>query len=205
MRVKTESRRQAIVAAAAEVFLERGYEMASMAEIGERSGGSKATLYSYFPSKEALFLVVMRQQAEERMMSAFSSLSPGKDLPATLQRFGEHYLKVILSPDMLIMRSIVMGEGPRSGMGRMFFDSGPAEGWGQLAAFLESEMREGRLRSSPPWRAAVHLINLLEADFLEFFMTGFVQRPSTEQIVESAREAVQAYLQGYEAMCAEQP
>ncbi|MDC7698538.1 TetR/AcrR family transcriptional regulator C-terminal domain-containing protein [Vogesella indigofera] len=95
------------------------------------------------------------------------------------------------------MRSIVMGEGPRSGMGRVFFDSGPAEGWGQLARFLEGEMAAGRLRPAKPSRAALHLINLLEADFLEFFMTGFVQKPGAEQIVESAREAVQMYLQGY--------
>lgn len=197
MRVKSESRRQAIVAAAAEVFLERGYEIASMTEIAERSGGSKATLYSYFPSKEALFLVVMKQQAEEYMVEAFGRLSPGADLAGTLQKFGEHYLNVILLPELLIMRSIVMGEGPRSGMGRVFFDSGPAQGWGQLAQFLEGEMAAGRLRPARPWQAAVHLINLLEADYLESFMTGFAETPGTQQIVASAQEAVQVYLHGY--------
>lgn len=197
MRVKSESRRQAIVAAAAEVFLERGYEIASMTEIAERSGGSKATLYSYFPSKEALFLVVMKQQAEEYMVEAFGRLSPGADLAATLQKFGEHYLNVILLPELLIMRSIVMGEGPRSGMGRVFFDSGPAQGWGQLAQFLDGEMAAGRLRPARPWRAALHLINLLEADYLESFMTGFAEAPSAQQIVASAQEAVRVYLHGY--------
>lgn len=199
MRVKSERRRQAIVAAAAAVFLEYGYENASMAEIAARSGGSKATLYSYFSSKEELFLVVMKQHAEGRMMDAFASLQSGDDLSATLRKFGEHYLGVILSPEMLTMRSIVMGEGPRSTMGRVFFDSGPAEGWGQLAQFLDGEMLAGRLRPTTPWRAALHLINLLEADFLEHFMTGFVDHPAAEQIAESAREAVQVYLRGYGA------
>lgn len=185
--------------AAATVFLEFGYEAASMAEIAARAGGSKATLYSYFPSKEELFRVVMKTQVEERMMRAFASLAPCDDLERTLRRFGEHYLGVILSQDLLIMRSIVMGEGPRSSMGRLFFQSGPAEGWGQLARFLEGEMAAGRIRRARPWRAALHLINLLEADFLELFITGAMTQPGSRQIMESVEAAVQVYLRGYQA------
>jgi AcrR family transcriptional regulator len=55
MKTKTESKRQAILTAAAEVFREVGFERASMSEIRARIGGSKATLYNYFPSKEKLF------------------------------------------------------------------------------------------------------------------------------------------------------
>lgn len=197
MRVKSESRRQAIVVAAAEVFLERGFEATSMAEISARVGGSKATLYSYFPSKEELFLQVMRMFAEERMLPGFASLVPGGDLAAILRTFGEHLLNTLLSREFLIMRSIVTGEGPRSSMGRTFFDNGPAEGWGRLAQFLEGEMAAGRMRQGKPWRAAVHLISLLEADYLEIFMTGTAELPSQEQITESVREAVQTYLHGY--------
>ena len=55
MKTKTESKRQAIIQAAAEVFREVGFDRASMSDIRERIGGSKATLYNYFPSKEKLF------------------------------------------------------------------------------------------------------------------------------------------------------
>lgn len=197
MRVKTEDRRLAILAAATEVFRARGYKAASMAEIAERTGGSKATLYSYFSSKDELFREVMKTQAEDRMMGAFGSLAPGADLAGTLQRFGEHYLDTILSRDLLIMRSIVMGEGPRSSMGRMFFDNGPAEGWGQLARFLEGQMQAGRLACRSPWRAALQLISLLEADYVEFFMTGLVDKPGPERIAESVAAALAVYLHGY--------
>ena len=59
MRVKSEARRQAILDVAAEVFREHGFEHASMSEMTARLGGSKSTLYSYFASKEELFLEVM--------------------------------------------------------------------------------------------------------------------------------------------------
>lgn len=48
-------RRESIVSAAAEIFLRDGYERASIDAVIECSGGSKATLYTYFDSKEALF------------------------------------------------------------------------------------------------------------------------------------------------------
>ena len=197
MRVKTADRRQNILAAATAVFRARGYEAASMAEIAVQAGGSKATLYSYFSSKDDLFRQVMKMQAEEKMSKAFGSLESGEDLRLTLQRFGENYLSTILSPDLLVLRSIVMGEGPRSSMGRMFFENGPAEGWGKLAQFLESEMLAGRLRQNKPWRAAVHLIGLLEADYLEFFMTGLLSAPSLEAIAESVAAALEVFLGGY--------
>lgn len=59
MRTKSDEKRQAILDVAAEVFREAGFERASMSEICTRVGGSKATLYNYFPSKEELFFEVM--------------------------------------------------------------------------------------------------------------------------------------------------
>ncbi|MDN0076583.1 TetR/AcrR family transcriptional regulator [Crenobacter sp. SG2303] len=199
MRMKSENRRLKIVAVAAEVFQERGYEATSMSEITTRVGGSKATIYSYFASKEELFLAVVKGWAEERMMQAFGSLQPSDDLTATLQSFGERFLRNVLSPDLIIVRSIVMGEGARSGIGKLFFESGPAEGWGRLAHFLAGVMEAGRLRQGKPWRAARHLINLLEADFLESFITGATEPPSDEQIVESVEESVRVFMNGYSA------
>ncbi len=60
MRTLSEERRQAIITAAAAVFQEQGYERTSMSEVARRAGGSKATLYNYFTSKEALFESVVR-------------------------------------------------------------------------------------------------------------------------------------------------
>ena len=59
MRVKTDDKRRAILAAALELFREIGYERASMSKISEKIGGSKSTLYNYFKSKEELFSAAM--------------------------------------------------------------------------------------------------------------------------------------------------
>lgn len=197
MRVKTESRRQAIVEAAAAVFIERGFEATSMAEIASRAGGSKATLYSYFPSKEELFLMVMKFLAEERMQQAFARLVPSDDLVGGLQAFGENFLLNVLSPELAALRGIVLGEGRRSGMGRLFYDNGPARGWQMVADFLAGEMAAGRLRQARPWTAAMHLIGLLEAEYQEQIIVGITELPPVEQIRASVAEAITVFLAGY--------
>ena len=48
-----------MLSAATELFLRDGYDQTSIDAILVRSGGSKATLYAYFPTKEDLFRAVI--------------------------------------------------------------------------------------------------------------------------------------------------
>jgi AcrR family transcriptional regulator len=59
-RVVREEKQQAIVAAALEVFAERGFSAATIDEIARASGLGKGTIYEYFASKEDLFFAVFR-------------------------------------------------------------------------------------------------------------------------------------------------
>lgn len=54
-RARSTSRRTDVLAAAAGVFLEKGYAGTSMAALAQAAGVQKATLYHHFPNKEALF------------------------------------------------------------------------------------------------------------------------------------------------------
>ncbi|POA97491.1 TetR/AcrR family transcriptional regulator [Chromobacterium sinusclupearum] len=197
MRTKSESKRQAIVAAATEVFLERGYEAASMSEISTRAGGSKATLYNYFSSKEALFLEVMACLASE-MSQVYVRLVPGGDLPAVLQDFGEAYLDNLFSPELRALRAIVMGSGSRSEVGLLFYENGPKVGWGKLAEFMAAEMRAGRLREASPWTAAMHFHGLLHAECQVAMITGLVDELAPKEARPAwVASAVEVFLIAY--------
>src|SRR5215210_90760 len=106
MRVKSEARRQAIVSAAAEAFRERGFDAASMADVACRVGGSKATLYSYFASKEDLFAAVMMQAAKEQAGPIFDALVTAPDLEPALTRFARDYLAFALRPEILAISRV---------------------------------------------------------------------------------------------------
>jgi AcrR family transcriptional regulator len=61
-----ESNRTAVLAAARQVFTERGYLAATLDQIAETAGFSKGVVYSQFGSKADLFLAVLEQRIDER-------------------------------------------------------------------------------------------------------------------------------------------
>ena len=54
-----------ILDAAAEIFVEVGYEAATVTAIAERSGSSIGALYNYFPDKQSIAYTLMYQYAQE--------------------------------------------------------------------------------------------------------------------------------------------
>src|ERR1700750_1511751 len=63
---KRSSRRLAsFLDAAAELFVEDGYEATTMTAIAERSGSSIVALYNYFPDKHAIALTLLSHNAKE--------------------------------------------------------------------------------------------------------------------------------------------
>src|SRR5580693_7567034 len=111
MKTKTESKRQAIIKAAAEVFREVGFDRASMSDIRARVGGSKATLYNYFPSKEKLFFEVMHDPKERELEDIVRALNPAAtDLRRELLNFGQKFLTVLYSPETVAIRRLTISE-----------------------------------------------------------------------------------------------
>ena len=86
MRVKSEEKRLEILAIATEVFREKGYADASMNEIASRVGGSKSTLYNYFPSKEDLFVATMMELARLTSNPLLEELERATDVATSRER-----------------------------------------------------------------------------------------------------------------------
>lgn len=130
MRVKTEAKRDAIVQVASEVFRELGFEGASMVEIAARVGGSRATLYGYFGSKEELFVAVIHGAAKSHFDPIFAALGQEgeDDLERVLQRFGEKVLAVVCSQEVIQAQRAVIAESGRTDIGRLFYEGGPKRG-----------------------------------------------------------------------------
>ena len=60
-RVRRSPSREAIVAAAERLFLERGFGSVSMDELAEAAGVARRTLYNQFASKEEIFREMLAQ------------------------------------------------------------------------------------------------------------------------------------------------
>jgi AcrR family transcriptional regulator len=58
---RKEARPQELLAAALDLFVEKGFAATRIEEVAQHAGVSKGTLYLYYPSKEELFKAVVRQ------------------------------------------------------------------------------------------------------------------------------------------------
>jgi AcrR family transcriptional regulator len=199
MKTKTEAKRLAILKAAADVFREVGFERASMSEIRARIGGSKATLYNYFPSKEKLFFEVMYHAKELELATIAHTLDPdADDLKEELLHFGQRLLAVLYSPDAIAIRRLAIAESRHSNIGKIVFEGSMVPIEKRVAEFLRKGMKRETLRTGDPKIAAMQLLSLLESEFLQRVLLGVVSSVKPEALNSAARRAVETFLSGYE-------
>ncbi len=199
MKTKTESKRQAILKAAAEVFQKVGFERASMSEIRAQIGGSKATLYNYFPSKEKLFFEVMYRAKELELGAITAALNPdADDLKQELLHFGQILVPALYSPEAIAIRRLAIAELGHSNIGKVVFEGSMLPIEKQVAEFLTKAMKRGGLRTADPKTAAVHLLSLLESELLQRVLLGVIGSVKTAAVKGVVRRAVEAFLSGYQ-------
>ena len=194
MRIKTETRRNAIIEAATRVFLKNGFEKTTMSDIADELGGSKATLYGYFSSKEELFLEVMSVLGEEHFATAFAELSTTGDIRDILRRFGISMLRITTSAEALAMFRLMIAGSARPEIGRSMYAQGMQKGEAVIEA---CSRRAGHLRKCNPQVAADHLRALLEAEFHARRIFSVIEVPSRQKIAAAIDRALDVYLAAY--------
>ncbi len=201
MKVLTEERRQAIVAAAAEVFLEIGYERASMDEVARRAGGSKATLYKYYSSKEELFETVVRNYSARFLTEAASGLTHPKNqhlsLEQKLTRFGEDMLRVVTCDNQALqIYRVVLGEAGHSNIGQLFLESGIRQSMEALAQEMEAAIKRGELAPADPMLRAIQFTALIKAETEVLFFLRDMPDFSQEKVSHMVSNGVRFFLDG---------
>jgi AcrR family transcriptional regulator len=191
MRVRTEEKRQEIVRIAAELFEELGYERTSMSAIAARVGGSKATLYGYFASKEELLRTVLDQDVNEEADRLLNEFLAEKDLRSGLIRLGISYLSRHHA------RAASIRTVANQPIAQEFYETVLRPAWQRLADRFGTMMKEGRLKFADPWTTAMHWKGLNEWDMLERHLLSSNAVDDPNDIVSAATSAADAFLKVY--------
>ncbi|MEU6343955.1 TetR/AcrR family transcriptional regulator [Streptomyces sp. NPDC046977] len=140
MRADARRKREAILAAAGEVFLERGIDVA-LDEIARRAGVGIGTLYRHFPTREALVVGAYVHHMDmlcDEVDGLLSELPPDKALVTWMQRFIGHAAE---QPGMAVALKAVVhaadSEAVRAGHERVF---------AALRTLLDAAERAGTIR-----------------------------------------------------------
>jgi TetR/AcrR family transcriptional regulator, mexJK operon transcriptional repressor len=157
-------RRRAILEVAERSFRERGFADTSMSTIAAELGGSKTTLWSYFPSKDELFAAVIDSKIETFQAKLDNALLPEGGTPAVLARFGLVFLNKIMDPQSLALHRLIVSESERfPQIGETFAVRGPDRVRQRLCRYMEEEMAAGRLREGDPLVAARQFLSLCQS------------------------------------------
>jgi AcrR family transcriptional regulator len=191
MRVRTEKRRQEIIRMAAELFDRLGYERATMSAIAARLGGSKATLYNYFKSKEELLRAVLDHDVNREADRLMQELLSEKDLRSGLVRLGIAYLTGHPARTASIRSVANQSIAPE------FYQDVLRPAWERLADRFATMMKEGRLKFADPWITAMHWKGLNEWDMLERHLLCAKLSADPSDIVSAASAAADAFLKVY--------
>lgn len=191
MRMRTEEKKQEIIRIAIELFNESGYERTSMSTIAARVGGSKATLYGYFRSKEDLLRAVLDHDVNEEADRLMHEFLAEKDLRSGLIRLGIAYLNGQPS------RTTSIRTVANQPIAQEFYDSVLRPAWQRLADRFARMMEEGRLKFADPWITAMHWKGLNEWDMLEKHLLCANVSTNPNDIVCAATAAADAFLKIY--------
>lgn len=196
-RVRTDEKRNEIVQIAAELFQKHGYERCSMAALSERLGGSKATLYGYFPSKEDLLRAVIQCEVASEFDRILHDFDEHTNLRAWLIELGTAYHnKRLSSLPVANIRSIV-NQPPESTLGKEFYENIIRPAFEGVAKQFELLMDQGRLERADPWVVLMHWKGLNDWDFFERRLIGAITGPDEVDVEKVATIAADAFLKLY--------
>ncbi|GAA4667150.1 MULTISPECIES: TetR/AcrR family transcriptional regulator [Amycolatopsis] len=91
----TSSRREQLLAAAAELFHRRGFHDVSMEDIGAAAGIAGPSVYRHFPSKASLLHAIARRAADRLALGTEEALRGSSDEAEALRRLVDSYVRVL--------------------------------------------------------------------------------------------------------------
>jgi AcrR family transcriptional regulator len=190
-----DARRQAYVDAAQRLFFAHGYGATSMNAVAAAVGGSKTTLWSLFPSKLALFEAVVEGIVRDYGRAAWVDLDSAPSVEAALFRMGRSIFETVMQDPVMEMQRLVIGEAARvPELGRVMYSLGPAEGLMRLAAYLDGQMKAGRLKPGDARIAAQQFSGLCRAGVIDRRMVGICDPDDAQEIEREVAAAVATFM-----------
>jgi AcrR family transcriptional regulator len=199
------AKREQIMEGARRVFIEMGFDAASMNDITRAAGVSKGTIYVYFANKEELFEALIEDERKKMFSDLYNALEQGGELRETLIRYGVALATKITSDRVIMAQRTVIGIGERiPELGARFYERGPKQGHAKLTAFLRSAAERGLLKIGDFELAAYQLTDLCLSGYYRQCLFGYrTESPSQEEIRATVTAGIDVFLKAYGSTRAE--
>jgi len=145
---RAAERRGAIVAAAMEEFIARGFAATRLDDVAKRAGVAKGTIYLHFKDKESMFEELIRT-AIVPLVSRLGATPPRPD--ATVREMVEGFAKTFIEEVATTRRGdlvrLIVAEGPRfPAVADFYYREVVSRGLGGMRALIELGIARGEIK-----------------------------------------------------------
>jgi TetR/AcrR family transcriptional repressor of mexJK operon len=194
--------RAAVMAAARDLFLSRGYAGTTVADIAAAAGLTKRTVYNNYPDKATLFGQIVADVTRfadafaHSLADEFATMSSA-NVNAALEDVGRRLALGIVRNDVVAIRRLLIGESREfPSFAEQYFERAPGQVLKALASGFRRLDRKRVLRIGDASRAAAQFAYLVAGEPLDrAVLVGTI--PARQQIVSGAREGVRTFLARY--------
>ena len=196
-RLSKAQRQELLLQVAAEVFLEKGYEAASLDDIIRRAGGSRRNIYTQFGGKEGLFKSLIMQIASQALAPMKEHANEEGNLKAQLSSFAAGVMSILFSPAALGLSRIALFDGIRfPEIAEVYYASGPASAASSLAGLLEAARSRGAIQCPDCTMAANQFIGMLRDNRYLEVLLRLGDAPDDREKETLVKNAVHIFLEG---------
>lgn len=192
-----DSKRQAIIDSATRLFLTQGFRQISMEKVAAAAPVSKATLYHYFDSKNALLAEVISQLCGSVLETMSQAVLEVNEVENNLKKIAQSFVELIFSENALGLYRLVIAESRDfPGLGQLVYDSSVQQVLPQLENYLQQLNDSGLFQIADPAFAADAFFSVLKGDLHFQCLLGIKPLPSEAEKQQLINQAISFYLQG---------
>jgi len=191
-------KRQSIIEGATQMFLQYGFNASSMDKIAQAAPVSKATLYKYFDSKDALLAAVIEHLCLNLFQVVDDAIAETESIENILKKIASAFVELIFSEDALGLYRLIITECrdfPQ--LGQLVYDSAPKIVNTQLITYLDSLNQRNEVTLLDVNFAADAFISLLKGELHFQCLLGIRTIPTSEEKKVHIEQVVKLFIQGF--------
>jgi AcrR family transcriptional regulator len=144
---RAADRRQAIIEAALDEFIARGYAATRLDDVAQRAGVAKGTIYLHFKDKEALFQELVRTALVPLIGRLAAPPPEGGSIRAAFENFVETFVREVVTTRRGDIIRLVLAEGPRfPDIADFYYREVVSRGMAGMRALIELGIASGEIR-----------------------------------------------------------
>jgi AcrR family transcriptional regulator len=144
---RAAERRQAIMEAALDEFIARGFTAARLDDVAKRAGVAKGTIYLHFEDKEALFQELIREALVPLIGRLAAPPPAGGSVRAALEAFAQTFAQEVVSTRRGEIVRLIVAEGARfPSIADFYYREVVSRGMAAMRALIELGISSGEIR-----------------------------------------------------------